>query len=75
MHKFLQSRLPKFAHFFPHLVPIELNISFWISNIRLAQINLSWSKIEFDLAYVNYRNWTGPKYPQSLIKQQGLIDK
>ena len=32
-------------------------------------------KIEFDLAYVNYSMWTGAKYPQSLIKQQGLINK
>ena len=29
--------------------------------------------MEFDLAYVNYSVWTGPKYPQNLIKQQGLI--
>lgn len=28
--------------------------------------------MEFDLAYVNYSVWTGPKYPQNLIKQQGL---
>ena len=30
--------------------------------------------MEFDLAYVNYSAWTSPKYPQSLIKQQDLID-
>ena len=28
--------------------------------------------MEFDLAYVSYSVWTGPKYPQNLIKQQGL---